>query len=303
MFHGTGDATSDAAAAVETSYAAGVTDEFIQPICTGAARIEDGDLVIFANFRADRARQVTESMTRADFDGFDRGTPRRIEFLQMTSYRPDFDLPILFPRTNPENVFGAACAQHGIANLRTAESEKYAHVTYFFNGGWEDEFDGETRELVASPKVATYDLQPEMSAIGVAKVGADGIRSGKYRSLILNFANPDMVGHTGVVEAATAACETVDSCLGQVLAAIEERGWRALVTADHGNAEQLIDPVTGGPHTAHTTNLVPCWLVGDDSPLRDGGSLRDISPTLLSMLDVPVPEEMTGRDLRNRDGS
>jgi len=289
----------DPVQAMRESYERGVTDEFIDPITTGAAQIEDGDVVFFANFRADRARQITEAMTVRGFDGFERARVPQIGFVMMTPYRSDFDLPILFPKTPPANVFGAVCAQHDVANLRTAETEKYAHVTYFFNGGHEEPFTGEARELVPSPKVATYDLQPEMSAEGVARVGAEGIRSGRYRAMILNFANPDMVGHTGVIEAATAACAKVDGCLGRVLQAIEECGWTAIVTADHGNAEELIDPVTGGPQTAHTTNLVPCWLVGDESPLRSGGSLRDIAPTLLGLLGVPKPAEMTGQDLRN----
>jgi len=289
----------DPVAAIRASYERGVTDEFLEPVTTGAATVEDGDLVLFANFRADRARQLTEAITSPGFDGFARGRVPRVEYVQMTRYSRAFDLPVLFPKETPTNVFGAVCAEHGIANLRTAETEKYAHVTYFFNGGQEQPFPGETRELVESPKVATYDLQPEMSAAGVARVGAAGIRSGDYRALILNFANPDMVGHTGVIEAATRACEAVDRCLGEVLAAVEECGWRAIVTADHGNAEELIDPRTGGPQTAHTTNPVPCWLVGGDGPLRRGGSLRDIAPTLLGLLDVSQPPEMTGLDLRN----
>ena len=298
MVMGAGKRVDDPVQAMRDSYAADVTDEFIEPMVTGAATIEDGDVVLFANFRSDRARQLTEAMTFADFDGFERARVPAIGFVMMTPYRPDFDLPILFPKTPPEDVFGAVCARHGIANMRTAETEKYAHVTYFFNGGHEEPFEHETRELVASPKVPTYDLQPEMSAEGVARVGAEAIRSGDYRALILNFANPDMVGHTGVIEAATAACSAVDSCLGEVLAAIEECGWTAIVTADHGNAEELIDPETGGPQTAHTTNLVPCWLVGDGSELRAGGSLRDIAPTLLGLLGVPKPESMSGSDLR-----
>ena len=300
MVLGVATRVDDAVQAMRDSYARGTTDEFIEPITTGAARIEDGDVVFFANFRADRARQFTEAMTVPGFDGFKRARVPQIAFVMMTPYRPDFDLPVLFPKTPPSGVFGAVCAEHGIANLRTAETEKYAHVSYFFNGGHEEPFEGEARELVPSPRVATYDLQPEMSAEGVARVGAEGIRSGRYRALILNFANPDMVGHTGVIEAATVACNVVDGCLGQVLAAIEECGWTAIVTADHGNAEELIDPETGGPQTAHTTNLVPCWLVGDDSPLRAGGSLCDIAPTLLGLLGVPQPDEMSGRDLRER---
>jgi 2,3-bisphosphoglycerate-independent phosphoglycerate mutase len=218
----------------------------------------------------------------------------------MTKYRADFDFPVLFPRALPKDVFGAICARHGIGNLRVAETEKYAHVTYFFNGGQESEFDGEARVLVPSPRVATYDLQPEMSAPEVARRAAEGVRSGRHRALILNFANPDMVGHTGVIEAATRACETVDTALDEVLAALLEKGWAALVTADHGNAECLIDPVSGGPHTAHTTNPVPCWLVGAPGRLRDGGSLRDVAPTLLGFLDLDPPAAMTGADLRLR---
>jgi 2,3-bisphosphoglycerate-independent phosphoglycerate mutase len=297
-----GDAprVADAAAAVEASYAGGVTDEFVEPVTTGAAVIEDGDLVIFANFRADRARQLTEALMFDRCEGFARGRPPRIAFVQMTKYRADFDFPVLFPRALPSDVFGAICARHGIGNLRVAETEKYAHVTYFFNGGQESEFDGEARVLVPSPKVATYDLQPEMSAPEVALRAAEGVRSGRHRALILNFANPDMVGHTGVIEAATRACETVDTALGEVLAALSEKGWAALVTADHGNAECLVDPASGGPHTAHTTNPVPCWLVGAPGRLRDGGGLRDVAPTLLGFLDLEPPAAMTGADLRLR---
>ncbi|MHC4340542.1 MAG: 2,3-bisphosphoglycerate-independent phosphoglycerate mutase [Planctomycetota bacterium] len=288
----------DPAAAVEASYAREVTDEFVEPVSTGAAVIEDGDLVIFANFRADRARQMTEALTFAEFDGFERSCRPKIGYLMMTPYREDFALPVLYPRDFPEQVLGEVFAEAGVGNLRVAETEKYAHVTYFFNGGRETPFAGEERQLIPSPGVATYDLQPEMSAAEVGRTGAEGIRSGKYRALIINFANPDMVGHTGVIPAATAACEAVDAALGEVLAALEEKGWTALVTADHGNSECLIDPVSGGPHTAHTTNPVPCWLLGEATSLRDGGSLRDVAPTLLGLLGMPVPELMTGQDLR-----
>jgi len=298
LVHGDAPVVEDAPAAVEASYGNEVTDEFVEPVTTGAARIEDGDLVIFANFRADRARQITEALTSRDFDAFERGKRPDISFVQMTRYKDDFDFPVLFPRARPERVFGEICAAHGIANLRVAETEKYAHVTYFFNGGEETPFEGEERILVPSPKVATYDLQPEMSAREVGRAAADGVRSGRFRALVLNFANPDMVGHTGVIEAATRACETVDAALGEVLAAIEDEGWTALVTADHGNAECLIGPETGGPHTAHTTNPVPCWLVGEQGSLREGGGLRDVAPTLLGLLDVEQPAEMTGSDLR-----
>ncbi|MHC4958659.1 MAG: 2,3-bisphosphoglycerate-independent phosphoglycerate mutase [Planctomycetota bacterium] len=297
MVKGQAPLVDDPVAAMQASYDAGVTDEFVEPVRTGAAVIEDGDCVLFANFRADRARQITEALAVESFAGFDRGKVPAVEFVMMTRYRADFDLPVLFPRDRPENVFGAVCAQHGFGNLRVAETEKYAHVTYFFNGGEEQPFDGEERVLIPSPKVATYDLQPEMSCAAVGAAGAEGIRSGHHQALVLNFANPDMVGHTGVIEAATAACEAVDTALGGLLAAIEERGWTALVTADHGNAECLIDPESGGPHTAHTTNPVPCWLVGSDAPLREDGSLRDIAPTMLRHLGVEQPSEMTGTPL------
>ena len=299
MVRGAAPRVEDPVAAVEASYAAGVTDEFIEPVQTGAALIEDGDLVIFANFRADRARQLTEAFTSADFTGFEAGRRPEVGYLMMTRYRADFDLPVLYPRARPRQVFGEVCASHGIANLRLAETEKYAHVTYFFNGGEEQPFEGEERVLIASPEVATYDLQPEMSAPEVGRAGAEAIRSGRFGTLILNFANADMVGHTGDIAATRKACETVDTALGEILAAMDEAGWSGLVTADHGNAECLLDPKSGGPHTAHTTNPVPCWLVGAPGSLRAGGSLKDLAPTLLGLLKVPVPDEMTGVDLRN----
>ncbi len=300
---GNAEKVKSAAAAVKASYVAGTTDEFLEPVTTGAATVEDGDVVVFANFRADRARQLTEALTAPEFSEFERERVPQIAFLQMTRYREDFDFPALYPRAIPAHVFGVVCAGAGVANLRVAETEKYAHVTYFFNGGAEAPCDGEERIMVASPKVATYDLQPEMSAAEVGRRGAEGVRSGRFSALILNFANPDMVGHTGIVVAATRACEAVDTALADLLAAIEECGWSALVTADHGNAECLIDPATGGPHTAHTTNPVPCWLVGksvggaDGRALREGGTLRDVSPTLLDLLGVSQPPEMTGASL------
>jgi len=297
MVSGEGEKTADPVAAIEARYAAGETDEFLKPIVTDAPRIAAGDAVLFANFRADRARQITEAMTSPAFDGFARGDALDLTFVMMKPYRSDFDLPVLFPSENPRDVLGEVWDRAGVSNLRVAETEKYAHVTYFFNGGREDAFDRETRSLVPSPKVATYDLQPEMSAAGVAAAGIAGVRSGEHQALILNFANPDMVGHTGVIEAATAACETVDRVLGELLAAISECGWTALVTADHGNAECLIDPATGGPHTAHTTNLVPCWLVGSKRALRPDGELSDIAPTLLDLAEIQPPPAMTGQSL------
>ena len=288
----------DVVAAMQASYDAGVTDEFVEPFSTGVAPIEDGDLIVFANFRADRARQLTEALTEPAFDGFTRSRVPQTGYVMMTRYREDFDLPVLYPRAIPEDVYAAVLARNERGDLRVAETEKYAHVTYFFNGGAEKPYPGEERILIPSPKVATYDLQPTMSAAEVARAGAEGIRSGRFHSLILNFANPDMVGHTGVIDAAVAACEAVDRALGELLAAIEECGWKALVTADHGNAECLIDPDSGGPHTAHTTNPVPCWLVGDDAAMRSGGTLGDVAPTLLAMLGLEQPALMTGRDLR-----
>jgi len=298
MVLGAGERVEDPAAAVEASYARGVTDEFLPPMTTGAATIEDGDLVLFANFRADRTRQLTDALTAPGFSAFPRARAPRIEMVTMTRYREDLDLPVLFPPQETHNVLGEVFGREGVANLRLAETEKYAHVTYFFNGGAETPFPGEERILVPSPRVATYDLKPEMSAPEVGAEGARAVRSGKFRALILNFANPDMVGHTGIIPAAVRACEAVDAALGEVVGALADEGWGALVTADHGNAECLIDPVTGGPHTAHTTNPVPCWLLGSRTPLRAGGSLRDVAPTLLGLLGLPPPPEMTGRDLR-----
>jgi len=284
--------------AVEASYARGVTDEFVEPVVCGNGSIADGDLALFANFRADRARQLCEALMLPGFRGFERAEVRKMALVTMTAYREDFPFPSLYQREFPKDVLGAVFARHGIANLRTAETEKYAHVTYFFNGGEETPFPGEERILLPSPKVATYDLKPEMSAAEVGAAGADAVRSGRFRALVLNFANPDMVGHTGVIPAAIRACEAVDAALGEVLRAVHDAGWGAIVTADHGNAECLIDPVTGGPHTAHTTNPVPCWLYNAPGRLRDGGSLRDVAPTILGLLGIGRPEAMTGRDLR-----
>ncbi|MCZ6574121.1 MAG: 2,3-bisphosphoglycerate-independent phosphoglycerate mutase [Planctomycetota bacterium] len=295
---GAGALVQDPVAAVMAFYDRDVTDEFIEPITTGAATLEDGDLVLFANFRADRARQLTEALSAPGFKGFKRSRTPRIRLVQMTPYHEDFELPVLFPTVEPEQVLGAVLAHHGVPNFRLAESEKYAHVTYFFNGGRERPFPCEERLLVPSPKVATYDLQPEMSALEVTRAALDVITRGEHGCLILNFANPDMVGHTGSIEAATAACACIDKYLGRVLEALRRAGWTALVTADHGNAECLIDPVGGGPHTAHTTNPVPCWLVGSGGRLRDGGGLKDVAPTLLGLLGLPVPASMTGADLR-----
>jgi len=295
---GEGRRFTDAGAMVEEFYAAGTTDEFLPACATGEGLVREGDCLLFANFRADRARQLTEALTAPEFKGFARTPFPKTAMVTMTRYRDDFPLPALFPPQRPRDVLGETFGRLGIPNLRVAETEKYAHVTYFFNGGEEEPFPGEERVLIPSPKVATYDLRPEMSAGEVASAAVDGIRAGTFRALILNFANPDMVGHTGVIEATVRACEAVDSALGEVLAALEAAGWAAVVTADHGNAECLIDPETGGPHTAHTTNPVPCWLWGAPGSLRGGGTLRDIAPTLLGLLGEPAPGAMTGSDLR-----
>jgi len=306
MVLGEGAPARDPVAAVENSYASGKTDEFVLPIVmqeeSGAprARMEDGDALFVFNFRADRVRQICKALSEPAFDGFPRRAAPAVRIATMTSYSADFAFPVVFPVQRLDNVLGKVFGDHGIANLRIAETEKYAHVTYFFNGGEETSFPGEERILIPSPQVATYDLKPEMSANEVAERVVREIDARKFRAIILNFANPDMVGHTGVIPAAVAAVETVDACLGRVLDAIERVGGAAVVTADHGNCELMVDPATGGPHTAHTTNPVPCILVGTrhDGPLRRGGSLRDLAPTLLGLLDIAAPPEMTGRDLR-----
>jgi 2,3-bisphosphoglycerate-independent phosphoglycerate mutase len=289
-------------AAIEASYAAGVTDEFVEPLTIVNAQgepigpIAPGDSVVFFNFRADRAREISERLTR---DG-------GIRLTMMTEYDRTYPHAKVFKPETHQNVLGQWLSAHGVANLRTAETEKYPHVTYFFNGGVEKVYDGEARELVASPKVATYDLMPEMSAAGVTDVVLRGIASGQYGVIVVNFANPDMVGHSGKMEAAIRAVEAADVALGKIEAALQQRGNFAwLITADHGNAETMIDPVTKGPHTYHTTNPVPFVLVnGEQRPLRSAapetrGSLRDIAPTILDLLEIPAPPEMTGRTLRS----
>ena len=294
-------------AAVQAAYEAGVTDEFLPPAVFGGAgdlkagAIRDGDGVLFFNFRADRARQLTRAFTDKEFDRFDRApVPRLAGFACLTRYDRSFTLPFLFPPQNIEGNFGQALAAAGLPQLRLAETEKYAHVTFFFNGGEERAYTGEERILVPSQKVATYDLRPEMSASGIAQELIRKVGEKKDLVVILNFANCDMVGHTGVYEATVSAVEAVDRAVGSVLKAIREKGGTALVTADHGNAEQMIDYATGEPHTAHTTNPVPCVLVSDrhkGMKLREGGLLSDVAPTLLEILELDAPEEMEGRSL------
>ncbi len=299
MVYGEGVENADPVAAVQASYDAGVTDEFVVPVvCHSEGRISSGDACIFMNFRPDRARQITRTLVDPDFDGFlrrDGFFP--LHFVCTTSY--DATMPnvtVAYPKESLQNIFGEYIAQSGLTQLRIAETEKYAHVTFFFNGGVEKTFPGEDRCLVASPKVATYDLQPEMSAPEVCDKCVDHIKSGKYDVIILNFANCDMVGHTGVFSAAVKAVETVDTCVGKVVDAVQEMGGIALITADHGNAEQMLQEDGVSPFTAHTTNLVPFCIVGADVTLRDG-RLADIAPTMLDLMGMEKPVEMNGESL------
>ncbi len=308
---GQGRRSGDPIAALKQSYqvtdANGkkLTDEFVEPIVITrnsepVGTIEDGDAVLFANFRADRARQLTVALTSDDPPWPSRAKALKdLCFVTMTEYAADYPFPVVIPKLAHPNVLGEIFAAHGWKNLRTAETEKYPHVTYFFNGGVEKPFAGEEHELVASPKVATYDLQPEMSAKEVCDVVVRGIESDSFDLIVVNFANGDMVGHTGVIPAAVKAVETVDACLGRIEQALRPKDAAWIITADHGNAELLVDPETGAPHTYHTTFPVPLVLASNFSGrLREDGSLRDISPTILSLMGAELPAEMTGRDLR-----
>ena len=326
--YGNGEAArfTDAVHGVKESYNRGVTDEFIVPfVCTDnrgepIAKITDEDSCICFNFRADRVRQITRALCRtsglnskggsdlpgaADLDAViprDRA-PNNLKYVCMTQYDKNFALPVVIPPESMANILANVMAAQNMRNLRVAETEKYAHVTYFFNGGVEQPFPGEDRVLVQSPKVATYDLKPEMSAAGVAEAIVKGATDGAFDVVIANFANADMVGHSGKMEPTVKAVEAVDACLAEVEKAVRAKGGAILITADHGNAELMIDSATGGPHTAHTTNPVPFIVIAEDAKqytLRENGSLRDISPTILGMLGVGEPKEMTGADLRVR---
>lgn len=309
---------------MKDSYNRGVTDEFVVPfVCIGpegkpVATVRDDDSVINFNFRADRARQITRCLTREsgltpqggrelpDAEALDVTIPRsrapkNLKYVCMTQYDKQFTLPFVVPPDSLKNILANVMADHQLRNLRVAETEKYAHVTYFFNGGVEKPYQGEDRILVPSPKVATYDLKPEMSAKGIAEAVVKAANDSAFDVVIVNFANADMVGHSGKIPPTVQAVETVDACLGEIYNAVRQRGGTMLITADHGNAEQMIDPATGGPHTAHTTNPVPFIVVADNAQkfsLRQDGSLQDISPTVLGMLGFPQPKEMTGKDLR-----
>jgi 2,3-bisphosphoglycerate-independent phosphoglycerate mutase len=301
-----GESAPDAVTAVERSYARGDTDEFIRPVVIdGGAALRDGDSVIFFNFRADRAREITNAITNAKPQVFDEQLVRKVRvdpacFVCFTEYDADFGLPIAFPTLIPESGLGEILARRDLTQLRIAETEKYAHVTFFFNGGLETPFPGEDRVLIPSPRdVNTYDHKPEMSAVAVTDQVIERIQEGNYSFILLNFANPDMVGHTGVLDAAVKAVETVDRGLERICEALLARGGQALITADHGNCELMVDPETGRPHTAHTTNPVPIWWIARDVAgrrLRDGG-LSDLAPTILELMDIPAPDEMTGRSL------
>ena len=302
---GEGVTAASGVEAVAQSYEKGETDEFVLPtvvVKDGApvAKIQDGDSIIFFNFRPDRAREITRTFCCDDFNGFDRGPRKQVVYVCFTEY--DVTIPnkeIAFEKVSITNTFGEFLAAHHMTQARIAETEKYAHVTFFFNGGVEAPNEGEDRILVKSPKVATYDLKPEMSANEVCDKFVEAIRSGKYDVIITNFANPDMVGHTGVETAAIQAIEAVDKCVGRVVDAIREVDGQLFICADHGNAEQLVDYESGEPFTAHTTNPVPFILVNYDSDytLREGGCLADIIPTMIEMMGMEQPKEMTGKSL------
>ena len=291
--------------AVEESYKAGVTDEFVEPIVVTengepVAKVEKGDSIIFFNFRPDRARELTRAFTVEDFSGFERQTGYLIpKYVSMTRYDATFDkLRIAFPPTSLTNTLGEYLAKSNKKQLRIAETEKYAHVTFFYNGGVETPNENEDRILVPSPKVLTYDLKPEMSAYEVADKAVEAIKSGKYDTMILNFANCDMVGHTGIMEAAVSAVKAVDECVEKVVSAIQSVGGEAIITADHGNADKMLEDNMTEPFTAHTTNPVPVIVVSDRvHTLRKGGRLADVAPTLLDMMELAKPEEMTGSSL------
>ncbi len=301
LVHGTGARYPDARSAIAAGYAADTTDEFLPPAIIGDYQgMRSGDGLLSFNFRSDRIRELLDALLDPDFTGFERGElPHFAVAVGMTSYGTGLDarMKTLFPPQSLANGLGETVSRAGKRQLRTAETEKYPHVTYFFNGGKEEPFPGEDRIMVPSPKVATYDLQPEMSAPELTARVLEAINSDGYGLIVLNFANPDMVGHTGVLEAAIKAVETVDAGLGRIAEAIAAKGGALLVTADHGNCELMRDPRTGEPHTAHTTNKVPLFLLGGGATALADGRLADVAPTLLALMGVEQPAEMTGRSL------
>jgi 2,3-bisphosphoglycerate-independent phosphoglycerate mutase len=296
-----GKAAASAREAVEASYADSKGDEFVEPTIIGTPLpMADGDQVICYNFRADRARELTTALTQQDFSGFERPRFPKVGYVCMTEYERSLNLPLAFGPDDVRDTLAEVLARAGIRNLRIAETEKYAHVTYFLNGGAEKPFDLEERVLIPSSKVATYDLEPEMQAIAIAKRAAEEIVSGRFGVVVMNFANPDMVGHTGNMTATVKAVETSDIALGIVIDALAKVGGVALITADHGNAEFMADPATGQPHTAHTTNPVPLIFFDPSfkGRMKENGTLGDVAPTLLGILELQRPTEMTGHDLR-----
>jgi 2,3-bisphosphoglycerate-independent phosphoglycerate mutase len=307
MVHGLGTPVEHPVLAIQAAYQVGETDEFITPrvhVRNGVpvATMRDGDGVFFFNYRSDRMRQIVAALAVPGFDGFPVRNRPRLSCVTMTQYDQTFDIPQAFPPFSLARILAEILADQGRTQFRTAETEKYPHVTYFFNGGYEPPYPGEERCLIPSQRVATYDLAPEMSAPGITDALCRTIESGAHDFILCNYANADMVGHTGVLPAVIRAVETVDSCLGRALVSAEKAGTSVLITADHGNCEMMIDPATGGVHTAHTTNPVPLVVVGAGAhSRRPGGSLRDVAPTVLGLLGLESPAEMTGRDLRDSD--
>ncbi|MDR8525818.1 2,3-bisphosphoglycerate-independent phosphoglycerate mutase [Shewanella fidelis] len=293
---------ANAIEAIEAAYARDENDEFVAstviPDAEGnIAKLADNDALIFMNFRADRARQITRSFVEPDFAGFERNVTPKINFVMLTEYAADIRAPIAYPSSDLVNTLGETLQNRDLTQLRISETEKYAHVTFFFNGGKEEPFKGEDRILIQSPKVATYDLQPEMSSTELTDKLVAAIESTDYDVIICNYPNGDMVGHTGNFEAAVKACEAVDTCIGRVVEALEKVGGECLITADHGNAEQMTDETTGQAHTAHTSELVPLIYVGRDAEIETGGRLSDLAPTMLTLMGQDVPAEMTGRSI------
>ncbi len=289
-------------AALQASYRDNVTDEFVLPVALDVkgqnVNIEPGDTLIFYNFRADRMRQIVAAFALPEHDGFPHDYIPNLDIVTMTNYDPTLPVKVLFPDVDITNPLAEVIGEAGLRQFHAAETEKYAHVTYFFNGGVEKMFAGEERHLEPSPKVATYDLQPEMSARPLAQAVIDRVNNGDDSFILVNFANPDMVGHTGVLSAAIKAVETVDECAGKLVDAIVAKGGVAIVTADHGNCERMVDEVTGEPHTYHTTQPVSLFVIGDRYfNLRPRGILADVSPTILHLMGLPKPTEMTGRSL------
>jgi 2,3-bisphosphoglycerate-independent phosphoglycerate mutase len=293
MFH-----YDDAGTALQCAYDRDENDEFVSPTAIGSyTGISDNDAVIFINFRADRAREISQAFLQPDFNGFERKAPKLSTFVCMTQYLDNLPTEVAYTPEHFTGLLGQVLSEHGLSQLRIAETEKYAHVTFFFNGGEEEPFAGEHRILVPSPDVATYDLKPEMSVEKLSDELDKAIRGGKYDVIICNVANPDMVGHTGIMKAAIAAVEAVDCCLGVVQEAVDAVRGELLITADHGNIEQMKDHDTGQSHTAHTTNPVPFVYYGRKARARSGGALRDIAPTMLYLLALEQPAEMTGLSL------